>query len=114
MAHGNTYVCATCGKEFEYCPKCAVTKPSYDAERYCSESNANIFSILSKHGCNLATAEETLEALKDYDITNLTKSIQLHINTLQSKKVEVSAKVKSEATKEVETTIKKSSFRTQE
>lgn len=107
MARGNTYVCATCGKTFEFCPKCVITKPSYDAERYCTAAHADIFSILSKHGCHLATAEETLEALKGYDLTGLTEDIQAHINSLQPKKVEIEVK-------EVETTFKKNKFRTQE
>lgn len=85
MARGNKYTCASCGKKFEYCPSCDVTTPSYDHERFCSRSHAEIFAILSKHGCHLATAEETLEALKDYDITGLTESIQAHIDSLQPK-----------------------------
>ena len=116
MARGNTYTCATCGKEYEYCPKCQITKPSYDAERYCCKNHADIFAILSKHGCHLATAEETLAALKDYDTTGLTESIQAHIDSLQPKKAEVEVKVdetKVESKKAVETN-KKSLFRTQE
>jgi hypothetical protein len=104
MARGNTYTCATCGKEFEFCPKCQITKPNFDAERYCTAAHADIFAILSKHGCHLASAEETLTALAKYDTTNLTKAIAAHINSLKPKKVEVEVK-------EVET---KRSFRTQE
>ena len=62
MARGNTYKCVVCGQPFQFCPKCAITEPSYDAERYCCKKHADIFDILSKHGCHLATAEETLEA----------------------------------------------------
>ena len=104
MARGNRYTCATCGKEFEYCPKCAITKPSYDAERYCSKDHAEIFAILSKHGCHIATDAETLKALNDYDITGLTESVTAHIDSLQPKVV---------AKEEVETP-KKKQFRTQE
>ena len=113
MTRGNTYTCATCGKTYDFCSKCQITKLSYDAERYCTTACADIFNILSKHGCHLATAEETLEALKGYDTTNVTESIRAHIDSLQPKKVEVEnkAEVKAEA-KAVET--KKRSFRTQE
>lgn len=114
MARGNTYTCATCGKEYVYCPNCDITKPSYDAERYCCKDHADIFEILSKHGCHLATAEETLAALKDYDTTGVTEDIQAHIDSLQPNKVEVKAdKTKVESKKAVETN-KKFSFRTQE
>ena len=105
MARGNTYTCATCGKKYEFCPKCAVTKHTYDAERYCCHDHASIFEILSKHGCGLTTEAETLEALKGYDTTGLTESIQAHIKSLQPK---------VESKKEVETNAKKYSFKTQE
>ena len=116
MARGNTYTCATCGKTYDFCLKCQVTKPTYDAERYCTAEHADIFAILSKNGCHLATAEETLAALKGYDTTNVTESIKAHIDSLQPKKVEVEdkAETKVEAEKAVETTPKKFSFRTQE
>ena len=83
MARGNTYTCVVCGKEHTFCPKCQITQPNYDYERYCSKEHDDIFHILSKHGCNLATAEETLDALDDYDITGLTENIQAHINSLK-------------------------------
>jgi hypothetical protein len=116
MARGNTYICATCGKAYEFCLKCQITKPSFDVERYCTAAHQDIFNILSKHGCHLATAEETLEALKGYDTTNVTESIKAHIDSLQPKKVEVEdkAEAKAEAEKAVETKSKKFSFRTQE
>lgn len=113
MARGNTYTCATCGKEYEYCPKCAVSKPSYDVERYCCHKHADIFAILSKNGCHLATAEETLEALKDYNLTGLNESIQAHIKSLQPKAEAKTDETKVESKKEVETT-KRYSFKTQE
>ena len=95
MARGNTYTCMCCNKEYNYCPKCALTKPAYDAENFCSPAHANIFAILSKHGCNLATAEETLEALKDYDITSLNESVQTHIDSLMPKKAKARKEVVS-------------------
>lgn len=84
MAQGNTYTCKVCGKEYQYCPKCKIVKPDYDAEMFCSHEHADIFEILSKHGCHLATEEETLEALKGYDTTNVTDSIQAHIDSLKA------------------------------
>lgn len=110
MAKGNKYKCATCGKTFEYCPSCALIKPSYDATRYCCKKHSEIFAILSKHGCHKATAEETLEALKPYNTKGLTESIQAHINSLLPVKVEAPV----EAEKEVEVAPKKRQFRTQE
>jgi hypothetical protein len=91
MARGHVYTCATCGTSYEFCPKCAIVKPSYDAERYCSKEHAHIFEILSKHGCGLANAEETLAALASHNTIGLTESIAKHI-----------ASLKGEAIKEVE------------
>lgn len=82
MTRGNTYICATCGVEYDYCPKCAVTKPTYDAEKFCSKQHAEVFNILSKHGCKLATNIETLEALEAYDVDNLSDKIMAHIDSL--------------------------------
>ena len=93
MTRGNIYACATCGTSYEFCPKCTIVKPNYDAERYCSKPHADIFAILSKHGCNLATAEETLESLKDYDTVNLSESIQAHIDSLSPKKAKTRREV---------------------
>jgi hypothetical protein len=93
MARGNTYTCATCGTTYEYCPKCAIVKPNYDAERYCSKAHADIFNILSKHGCSLATAEETIAALEGYDTTCLNENIQKHINSLMPKKAKATREV---------------------
>ena len=110
MARGNQYKCLTCGTEYEYCVKCMLTKPAYDVENFCSQAHEDIFKILSKHGCNLATAEETLKALEGYDTNNLKKSIKKHIDSLQPKKVEVEEKTEAKAeVKEYE--AKKSSFR---
>ena len=93
MARGNTYTCASCGATYDYCPKCAITKPNYDAERYCSQAHQDIFEILSKHGCGLATPEETLESLKNYDTSGLTENIQAHINSLLPKRVKARREV---------------------
>ena len=116
MTHRNKNTCCVCGAEYEYCEHCSLVKPTYNADRFCSQTHANIFAILSKNGCHLATAEETLAALANYDTTNVTESIQAHIDSLQPKKVEVEdkAETKVEAEKAVETKSKKFSFRTQE
>ena len=96
MARGYTYTCAVCGETYTYCPKCELFKPAFDKTVYCSRQHADIFAILSKHGCNLATAEETLEALKDYDLTGLTDGIQAHINSLSPKKAKATKEVVSD------------------
>ena len=86
MRNHGEHECLVCGKVFEYCRKCALVPVKHFAEGFCSEVCADIHHILSKHGCNLATAEETLEALKDYDVSNVSDSIQTHINSLRPTK----------------------------
>lgn len=96
MARGNTYRCAACDKTFEFCPSCQISKLTYDAERYCSQSHAEIFDILSKHGCGLTTAEETLDALANYNTNGLKPSVQAHIDSLKpAKKVKARKEVVS-------------------
>lgn len=82
MANYHEYKCLTCGQIFEYCRRCVITPVVYHEEGFCSEKCSHIFNVLSKHGCNIATAEETLEALKDYDVSNVTEPIKAHIDSL--------------------------------
>ena len=82
MANYHDHKCLTCGKTFEYCRRCVITPVIYKAEGFCSEECSHIFAILSKHGCHLATAEETIKALQDYDTTNVNESITKHIEAL--------------------------------
>ena len=96
MARGNTYRCVVCGEEYEFCPKCQIAQPNYDAMRYCSKAHADIFAILSKHGCGLATDEETIDALQKYDLDGLSDGIDEHIKSLMPQN-------KVKALKEVET-----------
>lgn len=95
MARENIYRCVVCGAEHQFCPKCQVIQPNYDYERYCGKNHADIFAILSKHGCGLATEEETLNALQNYDLTGVSESIEAHIKSLKPKN-------KAKALKEVE------------
>ena len=83
MARYNEHKCFTCGKTFDYCSRCAITPVRYKEEGFCSENCSDIFNILSKHGCCLVTAEETLEALLPYDTTNLMEGITKHIESLK-------------------------------
>lgn len=110
----NEHTCLVCGKTFEYCRKCAIEPIKHFAEGFCSEAHSDIFNILSKHGCNIATAEETLAALANYDVTNVTEGIKAHIDSLQPKKVEVEVKAEAKVTAEKAVETKKKSFRTQE
>ena len=86
MAKHSEHRCFTCGETFEYCRRCAITPVIYKAEGFCSENCSNIFNILSKHGCNLASADETLAELATYNLDEikLTKDIRAHIETLKS------------------------------
>ena len=86
MARTNTYTCKTCNNTFEFCLKCQVSRPDYDAENFCSKNHAEIYGILSKHGCNLITADEALAALSAYhlDEITLTEDVLAHVEKIQS------------------------------
>ena len=105
MANYNEHTCLVCGQTYEYCRRCAVTPVVYKAEGFCSEEWSHIFNTLSKHGCNLATAKETLAALGKIEGT-FTPSIQSHIDAIKAeasaKTVETSAAKKEDAEEVVE------------
>lgn len=98
MANYNEHKCLVCGQIFEYCRRCAITPIVYKAEGFCSEKCSDIFAILSKHGCNLITADEALAALSAYNLDEitLTEDILTHIE-----KIKAEAGVKVEEAVEV-------------
>lgn len=96
MANYYERKCLTCGQIFDYCKRCVITPVIHKEEGFCSESCSDIFAILSKHGCGLATADETLEALLPYDTTNLVDSVKAHMNSLKpAKKVKAQKEVEA-------------------
>lgn len=94
MANYHEYKCFTCGKVFEYCRRCAITPVTYKEEGFCSKECSHIFNTLSKHGCKLITAEETLAelAIHNLDEIKLTDEILEHIECLKSE-IKVDAEV---------------------
>ena len=86
MARTNTYTCKTCGKVYEFCLKCQVARPNYDAENFCCAEHDAIYAILSKHGCNLITADEALAELLVYNLDEitLTEDILTHVERIKS------------------------------
>lgn len=86
MARTNTYKCAVCNKIFEFCLKCQVSRPDYDAEKFCSKTHANLYATLSKHGCNLISADEALKELSAYNLDEITlaEGILAHIERIKS------------------------------
>ena len=86
MAHGDTHNCYVCGKQYTYCEHCSIVKPDYNADRFCSHEHQDIFATLSKHGCNLMTADDALKELSAYNLDKitLTESILSHIEKIES------------------------------
>ena len=86
MANYNEHKCLACGKIFDYCRRCVITPVIYKAEGFCSEECSEIFNILSKHGCNLITAEEAFLELSECNIDgiSLTEDVVNHIEKINS------------------------------
>lgn len=86
MARTNTYKCATCGTTYEFCLKCQVSRPDYDAEKFHSHKCADIYATLSKHGCNLISADEALKELSAYNLDEitLTEDVLAHVERIKS------------------------------
>ena len=109
MAHSNICTCDICGKKYEYCESCSIVKPIYNADRFCSQSHQDIYAILSKHGCNLTTADEALAELAAYNLDEitLTEDILAHIEKIKSEtSVEVEEAIIIEEPAEVQITNK--------
>lgn len=85
MANYHEYKCFTCGKVFEYCRRCVITPVIHKEEGFCSKECSHIFNTLSKHGCNLTTAEEALAELAIYNLDEikLTDGVKAHIESLK-------------------------------
>lgn len=109
MARTNTYTCKTCGTTYEFCLQCQFTRPDYDAENFCCAEHGNIYATLSKHGCNLITADEALKELAAYNIDNVTlaENILAHIEKIKSEATPVKATAKVVEVKE-ETVVQQS------
>ena len=60
--------CRICTSKFDYCPSCAITKNPFKNAGYCGEDCYHISMILQKYGGHVATAEQTVESLKSYNI----------------------------------------------
>lgn len=97
-------ICKTCGTSYDFCSHCQVVKPDYDAETFCSKEHQNIFATLSKHGCNLISADEVLKELSAYNLDEitLTEGIQAHLEKIKSE-----AGVKVSVSEEPETVVEK-------
>ena len=108
MARTSTYTCKTCGTTYEFCLKCQVARPDYDAENFCSHKHADIYATLSKHGCNLISADEALKELSAYnfDEITLTEDVSSHVDRIKSEAgVKVEETVVVEEPKAVEEEI---------
>lgn len=84
MARGDKYVCRTCGQEYTYCEQCIIRPIPHLGNGFCSESCSDIFETLSKHGCHLATAQETLTTLGSIEGKTFRPSIQAHIDAIKA------------------------------
>lgn len=101
MARTNRYTCKLCAETFERCVKCMVGKPDFDAENFCTHDHADIYAILSKHGCNLITADDALAELKAHNIDKikLAEDVAAHVERIKSEatiKTDIPAKAEIE------------------
>jgi hypothetical protein len=98
-----------CGAKYEYCESCAIVKPNYNANRFCSHAHQDIYTILSKHGCDIIEAEDVLKELAVYNIDEikLTKDIAEHLEQIKSEVPVVETQDNIEAEKQSDKNNKK-------
>lgn len=95
-------ICHVCGKEFSYCSSCNYSEPAYK-QLVCSENCHQIWTILSRNGVGLATAQETIDALSKIQMpSNIQSNVQSHIDRLKS---EIKPVVEQKKVQPVETSI---------
>lgn len=84
------YNCRICTSNYDYCHSCAITKDPFKNAGYCGEDCYHISMILQKCGSHCATAKDTVESLKQYNIENKTlkPSIQTYYNKVISSIIE--------------------------
>jgi len=62
--------CILCGTQYEYCPRCDDTKPTYFL-KYCSENCKTISLILNQYSFKHLTKEQAIEELNKCDLSKL-------------------------------------------
>lgn len=64
--------CVLCGSEYDYCPRCDETKPTFYL-KYCSDNCNNISLILNKFAFKHLTDKEAASELAKCDLSSLDK-----------------------------------------
>lgn len=91
-----TIECRVCGEKRTYCAACAVKPNIYLENDFCDENCFKVWETLSRNGCKLATAKETLDTLSKIKVpAKLVPSVKKHIDSLNAEVK--SAKETSEA-----------------
>lgn len=81
----STIECRVCGSKHSYCPACSFKPNDYLDNGFCGEECYKIWVTLSRNGCKLATAKETLDELSKLKVpAKLVPSIQAHIDALKA------------------------------
>ena len=63
--------CKICINQFDYCPTCEAKPVPHKRQGFCSEKCYEISNIMQKFGCHIASAEETAQALAQYNIDEI-------------------------------------------
>ena len=98
-------VCRVCNKEYTYCPSCNYNEPTYKQLVCCEDCNT-IWTVLSRNGVGLASAQETLDALAGIKLPSTIQSgIKAHIDRIKAEVKPVAKKVKQPVEETVEEVV---------
>lgn len=90
MSRGNTYACRTCGKHYQYCPRCALHPVDYLMDNFCCEEHKQVFEILSKHSVGKLSSSEAADALLEYNgFDSFRQSLRDHIDRIFEEAVQI-------------------------
>ena len=103
--------CRICTNKFDYCGTCSITKDTFKAAGYCCEACYHVSMILQRYGSKLATATETMKALKPYNVDKMSlqpKIAECYQNLVNETKPKFKVAIKEEVIpqEDVEVVIK--------
>lgn len=81
------YTCKICGKEYEYCHSCSLTKDVFKNVGYCGENCYKISMLIQSYRSNVTSAEDAAKALKECGANsmNIVPSVKVYVDEINGK-----------------------------
>lgn len=99
----NIYNCRICGKEYEYCHSCAITKDTFRNAGYCGKNCYDISMLIQQYRGNAIDVESAMKSLNDcgVDKVHLVPGVAKYYEEIKEKATPKIETVKDTEPKEV-------------